>query len=183
MLSEHLAKNVLALRRLRKLSQAALATQTDIPRSTITNIESGGSNPSLKTLAKLAEALQVSIEELLAQPRSACTFIAAEDVPFAARGLNAGRLYKLLPDPIPGMEIDRLELKAGGTFVGVPHVAHTKEYLTCIAGHIRISVAGEAFELKPGDVLAFPGDEKHSYSNVGHDPAICISVVALARSW
>jgi transcriptional regulator with XRE-family HTH domain len=181
MLAEHLAKNLLTLRRLRNLSQSALAKQSGIPRSTLTNIESGTANPSLKIMAKLAETLQVSIEELLSQPRSACTHIKAEDVPFAARGLDAGRLYKLLPDPIPGMEIDRLELKEGCTFAGVPHVANTKEYLTVIQGNLRISVAGEQYELKPGDVLAFPGDQKHSYCNTGTGLAICISVVVLAR--
>lgn len=181
MLADHLAKNLITLRRLRSLSQSALADMTGIPRSTITHIESGSSNPALKTIAKLAETLQVSIEELLSQPRSACTYIAAKDVPVAARGLDAGRLFKLLPDPLPGMEIDRLELKEGGTFVGVPHVANTKEYLTCISGKIRIAVAGESYTLDAGDVLAFPGDQKHSYSNVGSGLAVAISVVALTR--
>jgi quercetin dioxygenase-like cupin family protein len=35
--------------------------------------------------------------------------------------------------------------------------------------------------VNPGDVLVFKGDQRHSYSNEGRDPAVGYSVVLLAR--
>lgn len=40
--------------------------------------------------------------------------------------------------------------------------------------------SGTAYRVQEGDVLAFPGDQAHSYSNTGNRKAVCVSVVALA---
>ena len=52
--SIHLARNTLALRKARDLTQSELARIADLPRSTLTWIESGGGNPSLANLVRLA---------------------------------------------------------------------------------------------------------------------------------
>lgn len=175
-----LAQNVLALRQSRKLTQAALAKIAEVPRSTITYIESGEGNPSLKNLCKLSEALQVSLEVLLSRPRSHCTLVKAAEIPMESRGGGTSRLYKLLPDKVPGMEIDRMEIEPGGKLPGVPHLEHTKEYLTCVRGEVLVTVAGERFQLEQGDVLAFPGNRPHSYHNASSQACVCVSVVTLA---
>jgi len=175
-----LAQNVLALRRARKMTQASLARLAEVPRSTITYIESGEGNPSLKNLCKVSAALQVSIEVLLSRPRSDCMLIKAGDIAMESRGGGTSRLFKLLPDKIPGMEIDRMEIEPGGKLPGMPHLEHTKEYLTCVQGEVLVTVAGERFQLTPGDVLAFPGNRPHSYHNSGSVLCITVSVVTLA---
>lgn len=162
------------------MTQAALATLAGLPRSTVTQIESGGGNPSLANLSRIAAGLQVSIEELLARPRASCKLIPADRLPSQKRSQGVATIYKLLPDPIPGMEMDRMEIAPGGRMGGIPHMAGAKEYLTVVQGEITVSVAGEAFRVKTGDVLAFPGDQAHSYLNTGARKAVGFSVVALA---
>lgn len=178
--SEYLAKNLAALRGARNLTQAALAKLSSVPRSTITHIESGLGNPSLKNLSALAAGLRVSIEELLARPHSACALIRADEIRVERRAQGEAVLYKLLPDPIPGMELDRLEIEPGARLAGVPHLDNTKEYLTCIEGWVTVHIAGESYQLGRGDVLAFPGNQPHGYQNSGEKRVICISVVVLA---
>ncbi len=75
---------------------------------------------------------------------------------------------------------DRIELPPGGRMAGVPHTPGTREYLTCEAGEIELVAAGERWLLRPGDVVAFRGDQRHSYANPGARPAIAYSVVVLA---
>jgi DNA-binding XRE family transcriptional regulator len=67
----HLARNLAGLRHARSLTQDALARAAAVPRSTIANLESGAGNPSLVVLVKVAHALGVPIDELLASPRRA----------------------------------------------------------------------------------------------------------------
>ena len=67
--SGHLSRNMFNLRQARNLSQGALASLSGLPRSTVSHIESGSGNPSLRSLIKVANALHVSIEELLARIR------------------------------------------------------------------------------------------------------------------
>jgi len=56
------------LRTSRRLSQYDLADMSGVARSTITRIELGLRSPNAKTLAKLAGALEVSMDDLLLRP-------------------------------------------------------------------------------------------------------------------
>lgn len=179
-ISAYLGRNIATLRKSRSMSQQQLAKLAGVPRSTLTYLESGQGNPSLQNLVKVAASLQVSIEELLSRPRAQCKLIKAKDVPVQKRSQGVALLRKLLPDNVPGMEIDRIEIDRGGRMGGVPHTANTKEYLICIEGSILVHVAGEKYALEAGDVLAFPGDQHHSYQNIGNGKAHCLSVVAIA---
>ncbi|HEY8017794.1 MAG TPA: helix-turn-helix transcriptional regulator, partial [Dongiaceae bacterium] len=77
----HLARNLAALRHMRALTQEALAKAAELPRSTIANLESGEGNPSLAVLVKVARALAVPIDELLAGPRASTRRWAEADMP------------------------------------------------------------------------------------------------------
>jgi transcriptional regulator with XRE-family HTH domain len=59
-------KKLRALRVSRKLSQEALANDSDIPINQIGRIERGEVNPSLSTLYSIAKALKIKLTELLA---------------------------------------------------------------------------------------------------------------------
>jgi transcriptional regulator with XRE-family HTH domain len=175
---ERLAKNVKQLRESRGFTQQQMAKLAEVPRATWANLESGAANPTLSILHRAANALQVSIEELISAPRASCRFYARGTLPTRRPGLALVR--KLLPDPIPGMEIDRIELAANGRMTGVPHTPGTREYLTSESGEITLVVSGERFVVGPGDVAVFRGDQRHSYANPGRSPAVGYSVVLLA---
>lgn len=178
-LPRRLAVNLERLRKGRGMTQAGLAAHSGIPRSTIANLESGSGNPSLANLAALAGSLQVSIEELLVRPRGDCELLRAADLPRTERGRGSVVLRKLLPDALKGLQMERMDVLPGGYMRGVPHLRGTKEYLTCLSGALRVTVAGEDFTLGPGDVLAFPGDQVHGYHNPGRQSAAAVSVVVL----
>ncbi len=177
--SEHLSRNMFNLRQARNLSQGDLASLSGVPRSTVSHIESGSGNPSLRNLIKLANALRVSIEELLARPRNEVHLVKSADLPTTTKSKGAARITRLLPDPIPGMSIERVEIEVGGRLVGAPHVPNSKEYITVVSGSLEISVAGQTHRLKTGDVIAFPGDQPHHYVNVGRGRVMFLSVVAV----
>jgi transcriptional regulator with XRE-family HTH domain len=181
--SRNLAANIEALRKKRQLTQSQLAKLAGLPRSTLTYLESGLGNPSLQNLVKISAALQISLEELLAAPRGRYKLIKADEIQATRRGGSGAqsvRVFDLLPDPIPGMHIDRMELDVGTRMGGVPHLSGTKEYMTCLQGEVTVKVAGGSFVVGRGDVFAFPGDQPHSYQNTGPARAICISVVVIA---
>jgi transcriptional regulator with XRE-family HTH domain len=63
-----LADNVRQLRAARALTQAQVAKSAGVPRATWAHLESGAGNPTLAVLTRVAAALQVSLEELVAPP-------------------------------------------------------------------------------------------------------------------
>jgi XRE family transcriptional regulator, regulator of sulfur utilization len=174
-----LANNIGQLREARGLTQEQMSKLAGVPRATWAHLESGHANPTLTVLNRAAGALQVTIEELIRVPRSAVKRYPATSLPTRTRGSVIIR--KLLPDPIPGMEIDRMELPPGARMNGIPHVSGTTEYLTCERGEILLVASGESWTLVPGDVVVFRGDQRHSYANRGDRTAVGYSVVVLAR--
>lgn len=176
--SDHLATNVKTLRQVRGYTQQRASEIAEVPRPTWASLESGGANPTLAVLLRVAAALQVSVEELIGPPRARCRLYPADSIPTKKRGKVTVR--KLLPDAIPGLELDRMELAVGARLVGVPHTPGTREYLTCEQGLVELTTAGETHRVRPGDVLVFPGDQNHSYRNPGRSTTIAYSAVALA---
>jgi transcriptional regulator with XRE-family HTH domain len=174
-----LGHNVRQLREARGLTQEQVARLAKLPRATWSHVESGAGNPTLAVLDKVATALQVPIEELTVSPRTSGRL--HEKGSLRVRRQGDGSIRQLLPDPIPGVLIDRMELPPGGRIPGVPHMPGTREYFTCERGTVSVAVAGERFLVGPGDVLVFKGDQRHSYSNEARDPAVGYSVVLLAR--
>src|SRR5262245_57664722 len=115
--AENIAANVKQLRLSRSFTQEQLARISGIPRATWANLESGASNPTVSVLMKVASALQVSVEELLAPPRSAARLFLSAQISVRKRG-NV-ELRQLLPDPIPGTMIERMDFPGRAQMTGV----------------------------------------------------------------
>ncbi len=174
----NLGANLRHLREARGLSQAQISKLAGLPRPTWTNLESGEANPTLNSLVRAANALQVRLEELLGPPRSVAQHYPAGTLAMRTKGLVTVR--KLLPEALAGLDIERMELPPGGHMAGIPHTPGTREYLTCERGRVELAVAGTVYALEPGDVVVFRGDQKHGYRNRGRTTAIAYSVVAFA---
>ncbi len=173
-----LAANLRQLRDARGLTQAQAAKLAGLPRPTWTSLESGSANPTVKVLLRAAAALQISLEELLAPPREAGRVYRADALRTRRRG---GALVRdLLPEKIPGMAIERIELPRGALLNGTPHMPGTREYLACERGRIELAAEGHAYALDAGDVVVFHGDQRHAYRNAGNETAVGFSVVVLA---
>ncbi|PSJ57600.1 helix-turn-helix transcriptional regulator [Pseudaminobacter soli (ex Li et al. 2025)] len=65
---ENFARNLRRLRNERKLSQEELGFQVGMHRTSINNLESRRHSPSLKNMARIAEALGVKVDDLIQDP-------------------------------------------------------------------------------------------------------------------
>jgi transcriptional regulator with XRE-family HTH domain len=176
-LGSRLARNVRELRLARGFTQEQMAKLAGLPRATWSNLESGSGNPTLTVLHAVCSAFQVSLEEIVAEARASARLYPKGTLPLRTRG--EVQVRSLLPDKLPGMQIERLELPVGSRMIGVPHTPGTREYLTCESGEIELVASGEAFRVSEGDVVVFRGDQRHSYRNISRRVAIGYSVVML----
>ncbi|MGH8779312.1 helix-turn-helix domain-containing protein [Paraburkholderia sp.] len=180
--AQHLARNLVALRHARALTQDGLAKASGLPRSTVANLESGDGNPSLAVLMKVAGALGVPLDELLASPRAKVRRWSASEVAAQNRG-NGLTIRPLVPEPMPDGILETMTFSPGGYMRGTPHLPGTREYFTCLEGRVAVFVAGERHGLEAGDVLAFPGHVPHSYRNEdAQRSALGVSIVILAKA-
>jgi len=180
--AQHLARNLTSLRHTRALTQETLAKAASVPRSTIATLESGTGNPSLVVLVKVAAALGVPIDELLASPRALVRRWPAADVATRAKGRGV-TIRELVPEPVPDEMMEVMDFAPGAVMGGTPHLPGTREFFTCLDGSVNLMVAGERYVLAEGDVLAFPGNLAHSYQNADAlRPARGVSVVVFAKA-
>ena len=180
--ASHLARNLASQRHTRSLTQDALAKAAAVPRSTIANLESGAGNPSLVVLVKVAAALGVPIDELLASPRALVRRWPASEVATRQKGRGVS-IRELVPEPVPDEMMEVMDFEPGAVMGGTPHLPGTREFFTCLDGRVNLMVAGTRYELGEGDVLAFPGNQPHSYQNAdAHAAARGVSVVVLAKA-
>jgi len=64
-ISEKFGQNMKRIRTKKKMSQGDIARALDVDRGFISNIENGKKNPTLATVARIANALGISADELL----------------------------------------------------------------------------------------------------------------------
>src|SRR5438105_3891593 len=125
--AKHLARNLVSLRHTRGLTQDMLAKHAGVPRSTIANLESGEGNPSLSVLVKVAGALGVPIDELLASPRAMVRRWKADEVASRTKGRGV-HIRALVPEPVPDEMMEVMDFAPGAVMGGTPHLPGTRAF-------------------------------------------------------
>lgn len=179
-LSSNLSRNLRRLREARALTQAQVSTLSGVPRPTIAKLEAGSPNPTLHVLARLADALRVTIEEMLAPPpASGKLYDAAELRVVRERGVER---RQLIPHAIPGATLERMEFGPNSRLSGAPHPRGSREYLAVERGRVQLTTPGEQWIVGEDQVLEYRGDQTHGYLNPDASAAVAYTLVLHAGS-
>ncbi|WP_217140669.1 helix-turn-helix domain-containing protein [Streptomyces sp. AC627_RSS907] len=146
------------------LSLSELAKRAGIAKSTLSQLEAAGGNPSVETLWALAVALGVPFSTLVEPPTAAVRVIRAGEGPQVASE-RADYAATLLSSSPPGARRDIYHLRAepGAARASEPHIPGTVEHLVVGSGRLLAGPRGEAVELGPGDYMTYRGDVPHTY--------------------
>ena len=167
------------LRNERTLSMRALARLSGLSTNALSMIERGKTSPSVSTLYKLSEALEVPITAFFRTepPREAIVFRKSSKrtrVEFQ-RGLWEG----LGGESFVGrVEPFMLTLEGGATSGphGLVHSGH--EFVICLKGQLEYEVEEQRYSLQPGDSLLFASKLRHRWRNPGKTVAKVLFVLS-----
>lgn len=166
--SVNVGSRMAELRQERNFSIRALARASGLSANALSMIERGRTSPSVSTLYRLAEALQVPVTAFfrLEASKEKIVFCKANErtrLPFS-RGLWEGLGGEHF---IGHVEPFMLTLEAGGSSGphGMLHSGH--EFVLCLRGQLEYMVEGQRFVLEPGDSLLFAAHMKHRWRNHG----------------
>lgn len=166
----------------RHLSLADLSSRSGVSRAMLSQIESGKTTPSIAVLWKIAAGLEVPFSALLGEePRDPTIVLRGAEarVMHSADGqFHSRALFR--PRPDRRVEFYELTLAPGAASRSQPHAPGTFEMLTVTKGHIRLTVAGQTYDLHRGDSIEFPGDTAHAYGNPGRVEAVAYDVILYA---
>ncbi|MFG1945714.1 helix-turn-helix domain-containing protein [Nonomuraea sp. NPDC048826] len=149
-----------------------LAARARVSKGMIAQVEQGKTNPSIATLARLANALGVNIGTLVeSEPPETAQIVTAEQGVKVWTG-QPGTVGKLL---VSSQGADNTELwdntiASGDALHSDPHPTGTRELLLVVEGELTIDVGGVAYTLQTGDAAAFRGDQHHAYLNPSAEP-------------
>ena len=181
-LSNQLGKTVQRLRKAYNLSLSELSGQSGVAKSIISQIERNETNPTLATIWRLSQALDVSIERVLR---------AADEEPFlekSSRGVTPilvsddGKWRLAIIGWIKTVEwLQWYDFSAdpGGVLESEAHQRGSVESLSVREGELEVEVGGATERAKAGETLRYRSDRPHTIRNVSQKPASATMVCIL----
>ncbi len=167
------------LRQERGKSMRALARASGLSTNALSMIERARTSPSVSTLYKIADALEVPITAFFRSepPKQDIVFRKPKERTRVAfpngvwEGLG-GEFFIGYVEPF------MLTLEPGATSgpFGMLHTGH--EFVMCLSGQLEYEVEGQIFRLEPGDSLIFAAQLRHRWHNPGGDVTRAIFVLA-----
>jgi transcriptional regulator with XRE-family HTH domain len=184
--SGHLGKTIQRLRKAYNLSLSELAEQSGVAKSIISQIERNETNPTLATIWRLSQALDISIERVLA---------AHDDEPFVEVTQRAdmpslssedGKIKLAIIGWIRTVEwLQWYDVTAqpGGELDSEGHQRGSIECLSVTEGTLEVEVAGRVERVEAGGTARYRSDRRHTIRNPGTTPAratmVCILKAAV----
>ena len=148
------------LRLKRGLTAEQLAKKAGLTRATVSKIEAGEGNPTLDTIEAIGNVFQLSASELLRLAEIAQCEEATTQT-FRAKGIEGAHIE------FPNFEVFRVKARTGVRKLSEPqHHDNTAEVCLVLSGRIKMTLAGQTYDLGPGRALRFKALQEHRFDVV-----------------
>ena len=165
---DSLAKNLQKIREGRNLSLDKLSEMTGVSKSMLRQIEIGQSNPTITTIWKIANGLQIPFTTLLREPNPKITIREFKAEPPLMEETEGYRLFPLIPfSPERSFESYYVEIEPGTILEADPHQGNAEEHVFVLQGEMTISAGDEDFQVSQEQFISFQADCRHRYQNPG----------------
>jgi transcriptional regulator with XRE-family HTH domain len=157
-----------ALREERGISMRALARRSGLSANALSMIERNLTSPSVSTLNKLANALEVPITAFFRQEPDQQKIVFRKVSERTRVAFNRGLFEGLGGEYFSGrIEAFLLTAENGASSgpYGILHTGH--EFVYCLRGKLEYEVENEQYLLEAGDNLIFAAHLKHRWRNPG----------------
>jgi transcriptional regulator with XRE-family HTH domain len=181
-LSGQLGKTIQRLRKAYNLSLSELAEQSGVAKSIISQIERNETNPTLATIWRLSQALDVSIERFL---------VASDDEPFIGKSTRGDTPILVSEDgrmrlaiigwlkTVEWLQWYDAQAEAGAVLDSDAHQRGSVECLSVIAGAFSVEVGGITETARAGETLRYRSDRQHTIRCLGPEAGHATMVVIL----
>lgn len=166
------SENIKRIRQEKNLSLGDLAKLSDVSKSMLAQIERGEGNPTLSTLWKIANGMQVSFNTLIAQPKLPYKITKLAEIE-PILDMNGGlKNYSLFSDIENNFSVYQIEVGKEISWISEAHLCGTAEFVIVIQGTLEIKLEEKTFILKKGENLWFKADVPHGYCNLDEGTTI-----------
>jgi transcriptional regulator with XRE-family HTH domain len=165
-----------ALRDQQKLSLRALAEACGLSINAISLIERGENSPTVSTLHRLANALNVPITDFFQDEAKQTIVFVKRD--HGLRSQSDGAVMESLGIGLFNQQLEpfRMVVQPGSGNWNDPVTHSGEEFIHCIQGEIDYLISDLVFRIEEGDSLLFDANQMHSYRNQTEKQAVVLMV-------
>jgi len=169
-MNQAVAVNIKNLREKNKLSMEELSRISGVSKSMLAQIERGDGNPTISTLWKIANGMQVPFDALTLRPKQDFEIIKTSDIQPILADNGRVRNYSIFPDDENRkFAVYYVEIEKGAYLDSEPHMKGTAEFVTIHSGQLTIRAGDDEYTVEKGESIRFKADVSHSYHNSGDE--------------
>lgn len=177
MLGERIRKNRLE----KAMNLKELAEKTDLTASFLSQVERGLAEPSITSLRKIAEALEVPIFYFLLD-NEVKSPVVRKDERKILKFPESHLVFELLsPDLNRQMEVMLTKLEVGGSSCDKPLSHPGEEFIFILQGKMEMTIGEETYILEEGDSIYYFAIIPHKSTSIGDKELIYISAITPPR--
>jgi transcriptional regulator with XRE-family HTH domain len=169
------------LRRRRGLTLQALSGECGVSTGMLSQMERGVSSPSIRTLQRVAEALEVPINWFfsngLPSPGTPAWVLRRPDRRRLSLGSNGVTKELLAPPGDGAIELLYVTIEPDGSSGEIPYTHLGEDAGLVLEGSMWLEVNGERCLLGAGDAFRFPSTLPHRFDNPGPGRAVILWAV------
>jgi XRE family transcriptional regulator, regulator of sulfur utilization len=171
-----------ALRDAMGLSLRDLSERSGVSAPMLSQVERGGTSPTLAVAEKIAAGLELTLSQLLRLDEG--QHVAVSRAGARRSFARGGHRFEELTPPLPGQRADvslhTLEPGAatGGRQDPPMHEPGSRETTVVLVGTLALVVDGTRYDLHEGDSVTFDADLPHHFENDGEEPTRFVAVIA-----
>ncbi len=171
-----------ALREAMGLSLRELAERSGVSAPMLSQVERGGTSPTLAVAEKIATGLELTLSQLLRLDEG--EHVAISRATRRRRYERGGHRFEELTPPLPGQRADvSLHTLKPGAATGGPsdppiHEPGSRETAVVLTGLLALVVDGTRHQLRAGDSVTFDADLPHHFENDGEEQTRFLAVIA-----
>lgn len=160
-----LAANLRTLRARAELSLSELARRSGIAKGTLSQLESGTSNPTIETVFSLSNALGVPVSSLLTERLDPdVVLVRSSDLEVLSSNAVDLRMLRRMDVTDTVFELFDQRVRPGQVQHSAGHPG--REHVLVTSGVLLVGSPESPFELGPGDYVSFPARQPHTYETV-----------------
>lgn len=165
-LDKIIALNLRKLRTERNLTLGQLSKLSGISKAILSDMEKGGSNPTINTIWKIANGLNVPYTRLMEEVEHEAAVIRAKDAVMQTGETEHYRVFCYYRStPVRNFELFHVELDGESSNASIGHSEKAQEYIYVISGELILRTEQEDHNLQAGDSMVFDSSMSHTYLN------------------
>ncbi|SFB06968.1 helix-turn-helix domain-containing protein [Selenomonas ruminantium] len=177
-INEIIAANLQRLREERNLSFGQLSERSGVSKVMLSQIEKGEGNPTINTIWKVANGLEVDYSQLIAPPAPKVQIVRGAELPLQEddNGLFQAKCY-FPATASRRFDVFMAKIMPDESHFSEGHSPRTQEYVLVHQGSLEAIIDKDRFVLEKGDAVCFDCTRPHRFSNQGEEPVVFLDIV------